>query len=217
VLVGLFVWTEVEERAGALVALWFGLAAIGAPAILAIVGDQFFGGRGDYFIYRNLIVASVPLTIVAAAVIGARRTGRLGPLAVVVMCVLLSAVSVAIARRPDLQKPDVRGVAAALGAPRTTRAIVVDIRTARPLRLYLDHAADAGEGEVSIRELDLIGEPGTSIARSVPRGFHPLATRRVHAFRIVRLRAARNLRMKPSILRRELGTSGGTAVLLARP
>jgi hypothetical protein len=87
------------------------------PPVLALFGDNFFDGRGDYFIYRNLIVATVPLTIVAAAVIGAERTGRLGAAVVVVTCVLLSAVSVEITRRPDLQKPDLRGVAAALGGP----------------------------------------------------------------------------------------------------
>lgn len=217
VLLGLFAWTDSQERAGALVALWFAIAAIGAPAILALVGDHFFGGRGDYFIYRNMIVATVPLAIVGAAVIGARRTGRLGPPAVVVMCGLLIAVSVAIARRPDLQKPDVRGVASALGTPRSTRAIVVDVRTAPSLRLYLADAVDAGEGDVSIRELDLIGEPGTSIRRPLPRGFYRLATRRVQTFRIVRLRAPRMLRVSPSILRRALGTSGGAAVLVVRP
>ena len=217
VLVGLFAWTARPERDGALVALWFGLAAIGAPAVLALVGDKFFGGRGDYFIYRNLIVATVPLTLVAAAVVGAQRSGRLGAVVVVVACVLLSAVSVEIAQRPDLQKPDVRGVAEALGPPRTERAIVVDARTATPLSLYLDHAVVAAEGNVSIRELDLILEPGSSIVRSLPRGFHRLATRHVHTFRIVRLRARRSLSVSPSILRRELATSGGATVLLARP
>ncbi|MBA3736245.1 MAG: glycosyltransferase family 39 protein [Actinobacteria bacterium] len=214
VLVRLFAWTDRAERAGALVMLWFGLAAIGAPAVLALVGDKFFGGRGDYFIYRNLIVATVPLTIVAAAVIGARRTGRLGAAFVVVTCVLLSAVSVEIAQRPDLQKPDLRGVAAALGAPRTVRAVVVDTRTATPLSLYLRNAVVAAEGNVSIREVDLILEPGTSIVRSLPRGFHRLETRRVRTFRIVRLRARQSLQVSPSILRRELATSGGATVLL---
>jgi mannosyltransferase len=215
VLVGLFAWTQRAERAGGLVALWFGLAAIAAPAVLALVGDNLFGGRGDYFIYRNLIVATVPLTIAAAAVIGAQRTGRLGAVVVVVTCVLLSAVSVEIAQRPDLQKPDVRGVAKALGAPRTARAIVVDARTATPLNLYLGHAVVAAEGDVSIRELDLILEPGSSIVRSFPRGFHRLVTRRVQTFTIVRLRAQRSLSVRVSTLRKELATSGGAAVLLA--
>jgi hypothetical protein len=70
---------------------------------------------------------------------------------------------------------------------------------------------------VSIRELDLILEPGSSIVRSFPRGFHRLVTRRVHTFRIVRLRAQRSLSVRVSTLRKELATSGGAAVLLARP
>jgi hypothetical protein len=157
------------------------------------------------------------LTIAAAAVIGAQRTGRLGTVVIVVTCVLLSAVSFEIAQRRDLQKPDIRGVAAALGAPHTARAIVVDERTATPLRLYLGQAIVAPKGDVSIRELDLILEPGSSIVRSLPRGFHRLLTRRVNTFRIVRLRARRSLPVRLSILRRELATSGGAAVLLAYP
>jgi mannosyltransferase len=143
VLVGLFAWTARAERAGALLALGFGLAAIGPPAGLAFVGDNLVDGRGDYFIYRNLIVATVPLTIAAAAVVATPRAGKLGPTAVALTCVLLAAVSVEIARRPDLQKPDVRAVAAALGTPRTRPAIVVDVRTAHVLKLYLPNAVDA--------------------------------------------------------------------------
>jgi hypothetical protein len=154
--------------------------------------------------------------VAAAAVIGARRTGMFGAAAVGVACVLLSAVSVDIAQRPDLQKPDIRGVAGALGTPRTARAIVVDVRTAMVLRLYLGRVVDA-RSDVSIRELDLILESGSSIVRSLPRGFHRQGTRRVHKFRIVRLRTQRSLPVSPSMLRRELATSGGAAGLLAHP
>jgi mannosyltransferase len=217
VLVGLFAWTAREERAGALLALAFGFAAIVPPAVLALVGDNFFGGRGDYFIYRNLIVATVPLTIVAAAVVAAPRAGRLGAAAIIVMCVLLTAVSVDISRRPDLQRPDVRGVAAALKAVRTPRAIAVDIRTATVLKLYLPNAVDASEADVPIREVDVIQEPGSSVAPVPPRGFHRAGTRRVHTFTVVRLGARRSLSVSPETLRRQL--RGGTefAVLLTRP
>jgi mannosyltransferase len=217
VLVGLFAWTARAERAGALLALGFGVAAIGPPAALAFVGDHLFGGRGDYFIYRNLIVATVPLTIAAAAVVATPRAGKLGPAAVALTCVLLAAVSVEIARRPDLQKPDVRAVAAAFGTPRTRPAIVVDIRTAPVLKLYLPNAVDAPKAAFSIREVDVIAEPGSSVAPVPPRGFHRVGSRRVHTFTIVRLRARRPLLVSPATLRRQL--RGGTeyAVLLVRP
>jgi hypothetical protein len=72
----------------------FAGAAIAPPAALALVSDNVLGGRGDYFIYRNVIVATVPLTIAAATVVATPRAGRLGAAVVVVACVLLTAVSV---------------------------------------------------------------------------------------------------------------------------
>jgi hypothetical protein len=73
------------------------------------------------------------------------------------------------------------------------------------------------EDDVSIRELDLILEPGSSIVRSLLPGFRRLAARRVHTFTIVRLRARRDRPVEPSSLRRELATSGGAAVLVESP
>jgi 4-amino-4-deoxy-L-arabinose transferase-like glycosyltransferase len=216
VLVGLFTWTQREERVGALLALRFGLVAVAVPAVVAVAGDHFSGGRGDYFIYRNVIVATVPFTITAAAVIGGQRTGRLGVVAVVVTFVLLSAVCIEIARRSDLQKPDVRGVAKALGPPGVARAIVVDKRTATVLGLYLGDVDDA-HGATPIRELDLILEPGSTIVGPVPDGFRRLGARRVETFRIVRFSAENRLMVQPSILRPVLATSGGASVLLGRP
>jgi mannosyltransferase len=216
VLVGLFAWTSRAERAGALLAFAFGLGAIVPPAALAIVGDTVFGGRGDYFIYRNLIVATVPLTIAAAAVFATPRSGRLGFAAVAVTCALLAAVSVEIARRPDLQKPDVRAVAAALGTRPTPRAIVVDVRTAPVLELYLSAAMVTSRADLFIQDVDVIAEPGSSPAPVPPRGFHRVGSRRVHTFTIVRLRADRSRPVSSASLRRQL--RGGTeyAVLLAR-
>jgi hypothetical protein len=136
-------WTAPDERLGALLMLGFAVVAIAPPAALALVSDTVLGGRGDYFIYRNVIVATVPLTIAAATVVATPRAGRLGVAVVVVACVLLTAVSVEIARRPDLQRPDIRAVATATQTSPERRAIVADIRTAEVLKLYLTEAVDA--------------------------------------------------------------------------
>jgi mannosyltransferase len=218
VLVGLFVWTKGSERAGALLALAFGLVAIGAPLVLAFVGDQLFGGRGDYFIYRNVIVAVVPLTIAAAAVAGAARAGRVAIGAVAVACLVLVAVSIDIARRPALQRPDVRAVAAALGPPHVVRAIVIDARSATVLELYLRDVKASPEQGAYVREIDLIPEPKSSIARSLPSGFRRVQTRHVDTFTIVRLEASRPLLTKPANLVHELPRSSPeVAILLERP
>jgi len=216
VVVGLFAWTDRAERSGALLALAFGVAAIALPAVLAVLGNSFFGGRGDYFIYRNVIVATVPLTIAAAAVFATPRAGRLGAAAVAVTCASLAFVSVEIARRPDLQKPDVRAVAEVSATTSTPRAIVADVRTAAVLNVYLPDAIDAPEAGVPIQEVDVIGEPGSAVSPVPPPGFHRVSTRAVDEFTVVRLRAPRSRRVLPATLKLQL--RGGTefAVLLAR-
>jgi mannosyltransferase len=217
-LVGLLVWTRGSERVGALLALTFALVAIGAPLVLAFVGDELFGGRGDYFIYRNLIVAVVPLTIAVAAVAGAAPARKVATGVLALVCLVLVAVSIDIARRPALQRPDVRAVAAALGSPRVARAIVIDARTATVLQLYMRDVKASPAHGAYVREIDLIPEPKSSIARSLPSGFHRVQTRHVDTFTIVRLEANRPLLARPANLIRELPRSNpAVAVLIERP
>ncbi len=181
VLVGLLTWTEPRERTGALLVGSLGLVAVGGPLALAALGDAFFGGRGDYFIYRNLIVAVVPLTIAAAAAAGTASAGRAGSLVAAVACLLLVAVSIDIARRPELQRPDGRGVARALGPAPAGRAIVADIRTAAILKLYLPDAHEVARA--SVRELAVIGEEGHPLAPSAA-GFRQLQLAPVQMLRL---------------------------------
>ena len=209
-LVGALTWTGRDDRAGALRALAFAAFAIGAPLLAAVAGDRFFAGRGDYFIYRNLIVATIPLTIAAAAVIGAARGAGLVVLGIA--CVLLVAVSVAIARRPSLQRPDVRAVAAMLGAPRRARVVVVDIRTATVLKLYRPLEALPKLG-APVAEVDLVPEPDQSRARSLPRGFRLFATDRIDTFTISRFRLGPPLLERPPTLSRLLPSSRQVSVL----
>lgn len=206
VLIGLFVWTEPRERNGGLLALGLGVAALGAPFGLALVGDLFLGGRGDYFIFRNVIVAAVPLTIAAAAITGARRAGWRGSVAAALACLLLVAISIDISRRPDLQRPDARGVAAALGFSAGPRAIVLEPRYL-PLKLYRPDLRDLGTGRARVTEIDLVDESTDPTAQSgfpLPPGFHQVEISHVQAFTIVRVRAARPRLVTRSSLAREM-------------
>ena len=219
VLVGLFTWTDRAERDGALLALTFGIVAVGTPFVIAFASDLFFDGRGDYFIYRNVIVAVVPLTIAAAAIAGTARAGKAGVVACALACSLLIAVSIAISRRSDLQRPDVRAVAAALRSPSSKRAILLDARTSRPLRLYLPHLEQMSPRGAYIRDIDVIEESGTlnapQAALSPPHGFSPTQSRHiVQDFTIVHLRAPRRRLVTPVELSRQFVSKREVAIML---
>jgi uncharacterized membrane protein len=220
VILGLFRWTERTERDGALLALAFGIVAVGAPFALALVGDLFFGGRGDYFLFRNLIVATVPLTIAAAAVLGTERAGKAGLLACALVCSLLVAVSIEISRRPDLQRPDARAVAAVVRSPPGLRAILLDPRTSLPLRLYLPRLEDFRQQGAYLNEIDVVEETNNANSpqadRSPPPGFRRIETRHiVQGFTIVRLRSLRRRRVTAADLVAEFPNPRFLTILLA--
>jgi 4-amino-4-deoxy-L-arabinose transferase-like glycosyltransferase len=219
VIVGLFLWTERPERDGALLALMLGTVAVGAPFVLGLVGDSFFGGRGDYFMYRNLIVATVPLTIAAAAVAATARAGRAGLVACVVACLLLVGVSTAISRRHDLQRRDVRAVATALGSSSTSRAVLADVHTSVVLRLYLPHLRDMTRQGAYLSAIDVIEESDSINAPRAdlapPPGFRRIQRHHVvEAFTIVRLESLRRRLVTPANLAREFPHEGTAAILL---
>jgi 4-amino-4-deoxy-L-arabinose transferase-like glycosyltransferase len=219
VIVGLFLWTERSERDGALLALMLGIVAVGAPFVLGVVGDRFFGGRGDYFMYRNLIVATVPLTIPAATVAAAAR-GKAGLVTCGLACLLLVGISTEISRRPDLQRPDIRAVATALGSPSTHRVVLADVYTSFVLRLYLPKLRDMTQQGAHLSEIDVVEEsdsinaPRANLAP--PVGFRRIQTRQVvQAFSIVRLQSLRSRLVSRASLAREFPHEGGVAILLA--
>jgi hypothetical protein len=199
VAVGVFAWTERTERDGALLALSFGLIAIALPVALAVLGDQLAGGRGDYFIYRNVIVAAIPLTIAAGAVLR-----RAGVAVVVIACGLLGAVSIDVARRPDLQRPDIRGVAAALGSPEAGRLVIADSRTATVLKLYLPVVEPSPDRTVEVSCIDIVLDPHGRVPSDAPAGFRRGGIEHVHAFTIVHLQSTHDEAVRPRGVERTL-------------
>ena len=211
VAVGVFAWTEGADRHGATVALALGLAAIAAPAILAALGDRLAGGRGDYFIYRNVIAAVVPLTIATGAVLQ-----RAGVAAVVLVCILLASVSIEIARRPELQRPDIRSVGFAIGEPQPERLVVADARTATVLEVYLRVAEPAPGARVDVRDIDLVLDPRIPEPAAGLPDFRRLRVDHVHGFTIVHLRSPRAVALRPRELGRRLRTELGFDVAVLR-
>jgi mannosyltransferase len=104
-------------------------AMILLPLALAIAKPT-----SDYFLPRYVIAALMPLTIVVAAGLTSRRAGYVGAAA---LAVVLLSMTISIAVRPELQRPDWRSAAHAIGTAPMPRAVITDMNVqARPLTYY---------------------------------------------------------------------------------
>ncbi|MFL5821568.1 MAG: glycosyltransferase family 39 protein [Solirubrobacteraceae bacterium] len=196
------------ERRNGLIAL-----AIGT---IAIVGALALAGLGvDYFLDRNVLPALVPLIAAFAAGFGAQGAGRMGLLAAGALCALFTLSVVLTASREDLQRPDWRGVAAALGGPRDTRVIVAPASGDQPLRLYRPGARDATAGPISTTEVVVIHPPEPDrLAPPLPRGLVRTRWRAVARFGIATFRSRRPVELMPRTLSTSAATQQPAAVLV---
>jgi hypothetical protein len=119
----------------------------------------------DVFLGRYLIAAFAPLVIAVAICLGVRRASRAGGVLVAVLCVVSVVVIIAVARDPDLQKPDWRAVADVFQTGNGDRLLLMNVHgnIGSPLLSYSDDTRRLEEGEsVSVDEIDvLVAEPTT--------------------------------------------------------
>jgi hypothetical protein len=170
-----------RERRGGAIALVVGLG------VLALAGAAALAGK-DYVVERNLLPALVPLAAVVALGLGATRGRLAGVLVAVALCAYWLAFDVYVTQTPNLQRPDYRGVATALGPARVPRAIVSWRLAGDPLRWYLADGAMRwfGGGE-AVREVDLVGKRNVAERpANLPTTFHLAAVLRVNRLTISR-------------------------------
>jgi hypothetical protein len=179
-----------RERRGGAIALVVGLGVLALAGAAALVGK-------DYVVERNLLPALVPLAAVVALGLGAARARFAGMLVAVALCAYFLAFDVYVTQTPNLQRPDYRGVATALGPARVPRAIVSWRLAGDPLRWYLGDGALRwyGGGE-AVREVDLVGKRNVAERpANLPAAFHLAAVLRLN-----RLTIARYVSSKPVLL-----------------
>jgi hypothetical protein len=215
---------DAAERRGATVA---GLLA-GAGLVLSLA--LVLAGV-DELITRNVIAILVPIIVLVAAGLGARRAGPLGLAGVGVLCAIGVAAAIGVATDRNLQRPDWRGVARVLGpapvlsAGVTGRAILIQhYKHLQPLSLYLPHL-HALRGDARVTELDVVSftaPPSGGFcwwgsacnlwpsraqgAYPVP-GFHELWRREVYQFTVVRLVADDPVELQRRAVSRALVTT----------
>ncbi len=212
---------EPRERRGALLAGGIGLVVLGLPLLLAAAGL-------DFFLARNLLPAWLPLALVLAAGLGARRAARAGALLTVALCALSLVTVVAVASTPSLQRPTWRTLAVRLGPPRRDRAIVLRrYAFGMPLAIYRPRtwhmlARSAPLREIDVVTLDTHGASGCwwgatcgiagarPLRRTLVPGFALAGRERAGDFTISRFVAARPLRVPRSRL---LVRRGNTVLL----
>ncbi len=139
------------ERFGALALGSVGAAALLVPVVLAYIGLDFLDPR-------NTIAAEVPLLLVMAVGCGATGAGRLGLLAALLGVVMFAAVDLAVYRSPQMQRPDWRGAAAAIGPSEVPRLIVAPANGNQGLVYYLGATRVRGKSDVpkGLREVDVL-------------------------------------------------------------
>ncbi len=172
--------TRRERRGGAL-----GLAV--GLGVLALAGAAALVGK-DYVVERNLLPALVPLAAVVALGLGAARARLVGVLVAVALCTYWLAFDVYVTRTPNLQRPDIRAVASALGPARVPRAIVGWRLAGDPLRWYLGDGALRwfGGGE-RVSEVDLVGKRVVAERNAnLPPVFRPAGVVRMNRLTIAR-------------------------------
>jgi mannosyltransferase len=179
------------ERKGGLAIAGVGVAALAAPFVLAAAGIDFVDPRN--------LIASLPALLIAAGIgLGSRGAGRLGTAAaaaaVLVFCVVLAGVH----ESSQMQRPDWRGAAAAMGPPSGPRVLVVARNGNEPIAYYRD-AREFRPPRFRVERVNEIDVLGTEAAITPPgHGFRLTERRRMApCCTLRRYRASRRILVRP--------------------
>lgn len=172
------------------------------PLLAAVAGH-------DFFIARALIPAWVPL----AVVLGAACTARRWPVSGAAFAVLLLGAfvygTIKIGGDHRYQRPDWRGVAAALGPASRRRAVIAydGALATDPLKIYLAGAPwRQPTAPVTVSEVDVIASPWQVPRAPLPAGVRILAHSTLPGFAIARFAIRGGWRGTPASIAARAGT-----------
>jgi hypothetical protein len=224
-IVLLVIGADAAALRGAGVAAGIAAFVVLAPLALALLGR-------DYYEARALMPAWIPLAVVVAAACTAPRARAPGAALAVILLGAFVWAGIRVNHNSQYQRPNWRGVAAALGTPSGRRAIVAYDGTfaTAPLALYLAHTpwTSAGQnpqtsqGPVSVTELDIVGSTWQTTARPLPAGTRLIGRTAVDGYLVERFSLSPALDSSPAVLgaraRSLLGPAApGPAVLVQQP
>ena len=178
-IVLLLIGADRQQLRGAGMAAALAGAALLVPLVFALFGE-------DYYIPRALMPAWIPLAVVLGAACTTPRARVPGAILAVVLLGSFVYAQLKIDGSAQYQRPDWRGVASALGAASTQRAIVAydGMSATDPLATYLPGIpwTKASNELVSVGEVDVIGYRWQTVPRHLPRGVRLTASRTVNDY-----------------------------------
>jgi mannosyltransferase len=221
-----FTRSEAGPRRGALIAGGIALAGL-------VLNLLLIAGGVDNLITRNVLAIWTPAALFVSGGLAAARARRVGLVAAGVLCAIGVATAVGVAFDRNLQRPDWRVVARALGtrpasvvaggATAPERAILIQhYRDLLPLSLYVPGLHFMGRGGATVSELDVVSFTSPASAGfcwwgsacnlwpsraqvSYPiAGFREVSRRHELQFTIVRMVAPHPVRLTPAEVSRAL-------------
>ncbi|MCL2419888.1 MAG: glycosyltransferase family 39 protein [Conexibacteraceae bacterium] len=215
---------------------WPALLAAGLAVSGFVLSLVFVASGNDTLITRNILALWLPCAIAIAGGLGAARARWLGPAVAAALCGIGLTAAIGVAADYDLQRPNWRPVAAALGPwpaigaagakHEASRVVLVQRYLDRlPLALYMPGLSfPKGNSMARVAEVDVISmhSPGqplcwwgaacnliTSRAQAdypIP-GFREVSRRRIEQFTITTMRAANPVRVTRADLASALTTT----------
>ena len=175
------VGTDGPQLRGAGIAAALAALVLLVPLVLALLGE-------DYYIVRALIPAWIPLAVVIGAACTAPRARVPGAALAVILLAACVYAQIRIQSDQRYQRPDWRGVAAALGRPTASRAVVVyDGLGTDPLATYLPGVPwTEPSAAVSVSEVDVVGSTWQRSGTRLPAGARLIGSRVVDGFLVDR-------------------------------
>ena len=151
-----------RERRAALIGAVVGGTLLATTALLGVLGV-------DYLDTRNVLVAWPPLALAIAAGLGARRSGRVGLAAAVVLVAVGASTVFFVMTRAEYQRDDWRDVAVAVSEGNGPHAVVVTPFTApQAFAIYAPWLEVMAKEGNPVGEIDLVALPLRERTQSQP-------------------------------------------------
>jgi hypothetical protein len=171
----------------------------------------------DFYIARALMPAWIPLAVLIGAACTVPRVWLPGAALAIVLLGSFVWAQIRIGDHAEFQRPDWRGVAAALGSGPKPRAIVIDGDSLAidPLKLYVPGVAwdQSSAAPIGVSEIDVLASSFDSPARKLPGGARLIASREIDGYLVARFALARPWVLSPATI----GARAGALLSAASP